>query len=373
MKAKDLMNRVTFLAALPKPLHGMSSVNQKMLCLLSLRCRVSCFNLAPSFASGLYPGKIWVFLRSLYLLLMLPLFSLHSFLPRSRTLYFSISGGAGQWLELPYMFIAGFFYQHIFVHHHSFAYCNLFKPAMQLMHKFGRGKIHHIVLCQNMGDRLHALYNISSSDISVLSNLAFFPSPSNSNTKRSQLQCIGFLANITYEKGIVEFLDTCRLLHPQAPQLRFIIAGPCKDSYILALIQKSCADIPNIEYRGAVYDEDKAAFFRDIDLLLFPTRYENEAQPLTIFEAFSASAPVVAWDRGCISSMIDVSGGVSIDHNAPFTTKAASVVGEWLDNQADFCQMANHLPETLHAQHTKAIQALDHLLKKITGHHDATT
>ena len=37
-----------------------------------------------------------------------------------------------------------------------------------------------------------------------------------------------------------------------------------------------------MEYRGPVYGEDKRSFFMDIDVFLFPTIYENEAQPLVM-------------------------------------------------------------------------------------------
>ena len=45
-------------------------------------------------------------------------------------------------------------------------------------------------------------------------------------------------------------------------------------------------------------------FFNKIDLLLFPSWYFNEAEPISVLESHSFSTPVIAIDVGCLSEMI---------------------------------------------------------------------
>jgi len=60
-----------------------------------------------------------------------------------------------------------------------------------------------------------------------------------------------------------------------------------------------------LDYRGRVLGDDKAKFYRDIDVFVFPTTYANEAQPLVVFEAKASGNDVIAYDRGCIRKQLD--------------------------------------------------------------------
>jgi glycosyltransferase involved in cell wall biosynthesis len=60
-----------------------------------------------------------------------------------------------------------------------------------------------------------------------------------------------------------------------------------------------------LDYRGRVLGDDKAKFYRDIDVFVFPTTYANEAQPIVVFEAKAAGKDVIAYDRACIRKQLD--------------------------------------------------------------------
>src|SRR5690606_11515359 len=78
------------------------------------------------------------------------------------------------------------------------------------------------------------------------------------------------------------------------------------------------------------------AFFEDIDVLVFPTQYRNEAEPLVLHEAMSRKLPVIAYGRGAIPEIVG-EGGVVIDPNEPFVPHALKQIVSWLQSPAEFC------------------------------------
>ena len=69
-------------------------------------------------------------------------------------------------------------------------------------------------------------------------------------------------------------------------------------------VESRIREIGGIEYVGPVFGNTKSQFLSSIDLLVFPTRYLNEAQPLIIYEAQAMGVVVSASERGCIAQMI---------------------------------------------------------------------
>ena len=148
--------------------------------------------------------------------------------------------------------------------------------------------------------------------------------------------------------------------------MRFVIAGPCHENSINELIRQAKAELPTLVYLGPVYGEAKKAFFRDIDVLLFPTNYVNEAQPLTIYEAFAAGIPVIARARGCIASMVFNGAGQAIPSTEPFADNAATTLEKWASQLQKYSAMANHLPDDLKQRQNEMITRLDQLQAEIT-------
>src|SRR5262249_2677277 len=73
-----------------------------------------------------------------------------------------------------------------------------------------------------------------------------------------------------------------------------------------------------------------------IDVLVFPTRYIHEAQPLVIYEAQAAGVVVAASRRGCIPDMVP--DGLLLDSTASDLTKVVEQVLKWERAPDDFQQ-----------------------------------
>jgi glycosyltransferase involved in cell wall biosynthesis len=142
-------------------------------------------------------------------------------------------------------------------------------------------------------------------DSAVISNLAFFEPQLSAVEEPSSFKMIGYMSNITFDKGIDTFLDLMEQLKERGSALRAKIAGPFGDSATEQYVMSRIGDLDSIEYVGPVYGEAKERFLSSLDFFVFPTRYKNEAQPMVIYEAKLKGLPVAVSDRGSLGEMVD--------------------------------------------------------------------
>ena len=293
---------IFFCGQLPPPLHGFSSINLKMLKILE-NYETKSFNLAPNLDTR---NLIIRFFLSLYKFLY---FALEAVKCKPASLYIGLSGGIRQIVDALYIWVCMPLGTRCFVHHHSFAYLNR-TPAFSKCILFTLRRCHHIVLCECMKNLLSSRYGIDPRHIDVISNAAFIEPKhvSRDPAKRGQGLALGFLSNITYEKGIREVFSIFKSVSTLVPNSKLLIAGPV-NSEAQDWLDQQVSEHDNITYIGPVYDDQKRKFFEEIDVFLFPTNYVNEAEPMVILEAFSYGIPVIAKPRGCIGELLNIENG----------------------------------------------------------------
>ena len=69
-----------------------------------------------------------------------------------------------------------------------------------------------------------------------------------------------------------------------------------------------------VNFYGFVNGEQKRDLFVKSDIFVFPTKYENEAFPLTILEALSYGLPIISTNNGSIPYIVDNKSGIIIDN-----------------------------------------------------------
>ncbi|WP_316153687.1 glycosyltransferase family 4 protein [Cupriavidus sp. BIC8F] len=287
---------VFFVGPLPPPVHGFSEINGRMLRELSARHNVSIFNLTPRLGIFGLLALMWGFLVS----------TLYS---KPAAVYLAFSGGKRQWLDIYFFIVSRLRGVPIFLHHHSFSYLNNRMRSAGMAFKLA-ATAKHIVLCECMKNALVREYEIQPLNCRVLSNTAFLDDiekPQAAKVRSGPIR-VGFLSNITAEKGIFEFLSILSECAKAEFDVEGLIAGPVeqgiRDEFLASL-----AATGNARHVGPVYGAAKAEFFSSIDVLLFPTRYANEAEPVTILESLGRGVPVIAFSRGCIEGMISSQAG----------------------------------------------------------------
>jgi glycosyltransferase involved in cell wall biosynthesis len=244
------------------------------------------------------------------------------------SLYIPISGGLGQILDSLFALLAILRGVRVYAHHHSFAYLNRSTWYSKWLFLI-LGQSNHIVLCGHMKALLARHYSVCSEKIIELSNAAFLE-PLNTpprNVFDDRPFTIGFLSNITAEKGVFTFLALAHRLQCVGLPVAALIGGPIA-SGIETEFLSSLKTLENAEYIGAIYGEEKTNFFDRLDVFVFPSVYQNEAEPVVVWEAMRAGIPTLATRRGCIGQMLGTLAGAVTPEGTSFEDFAF----EWLRN-----------------------------------------
>jgi glycosyltransferase involved in cell wall biosynthesis len=247
---------------------------------------------------------------------------------RGQTLYMSVSDGLGQIYEILFALLARLRGMRVFLHHHSFAYLDIPSWLMGWLVRVAGADAIHIALSQKMADRLKAAYDVEL--VVPISNAVFFVAQNSTALTRRNLETLGFLSNITPEKGVFEFLDLCATVRDKGLSLRAQLAGPFQDDGTERVVRERLAAQPTVVYVGPKYGAEKDVFYMGIDALIFPTH--NEAEPVVLHEAISRAIPVIAYGRGCIPEIIGPDCGLVIDIASSFVPAAVAQIETWLDD-----------------------------------------
>jgi glycosyltransferase involved in cell wall biosynthesis len=307
---------VAFVGPLPPPLNGFSNICAMMLTMLQTNGEVHVFDRAPKYGQ---PRQMLtqLFQPVQYLILCAR--------RRDVVLYLALSGGLGQFYDWFYVLASKVLRRPIFLHHHSFAY--IYGPTRlnQWFFAWVRNES-HIVLSRSMGEALIRLYRLNPERVKAVSNAAFYGSadsvrPAAPNAEPLHL---GYLSNITFEKGFVEFFAILDRLRTHGVKYHAHIAGPvleaARETFENLLVTAS-----DVEYVGPVFGDAKDRFYRQLDVFLFPTKYANEAEPLVVYEAMRQGVYVIACDRGAIAEMLRNGAGLAFARDSMVESAAGQI------------------------------------------------
>ena len=354
-----MTRRVAFVGPLPPPVHGFSNVCAHVLELLTARSTVRIFDRAPRDDNAVLKRARQLLQPFLYMAWCLK--------GRDLSLYLALSGGHGQIFDWPYVMIAKVIGSRIFIHHHSFAYLNSPNIVNKALFALVRNAT-HIVLSEGMGVALSNTYKLDSNLVRVVSNAAFYapmnPGATVQANARSPI-CLGFLSNITFDKGFVAFFEVLSELKKRGVAYRAMVAGPVSPdaSGRFSQLLSSASDTV---YLGPIYGGTKDRFYDQLDLFLFPSQYLNEAEPLVIHEALRSGVQVIACDRGAIAEMLSNGAGLVFTRD-DYVRSAASHIERLSRNHAELRIAQGLSQEQFQRMRSVARSAISELLNEMTG------
>jgi glycosyltransferase involved in cell wall biosynthesis len=336
----DRRGAVLAIGPLPPPLHGYSLITSLVIEQLRRVAPVEAVDISPgALVRGwrYHAARLRRVARALWVLACRP--------SHGGALYLAIAGGAGVVYDVLLATAARWRGYRVFIHHNAFTYINRRSRWTALVIAVTGTATTHICLCPTMARRLREQYPRVRLT-AILSNAALIAPPAAARPGSATPEVsIGFLSNLIPEKGLDVVIEVLRSLRERGAAARLVVAGPALDAATRQVLDEARRAFgPAFDYRGPVYDAEKSAFFRDIDVFLFPSRYANEAQPLVVLEALAHGVPVMATARGCIPDDL-TQGGMVVAPDTAFVAASVAAVTGWL---ADPAALAD-LQATAHA------------------------
>jgi glycosyltransferase involved in cell wall biosynthesis len=215
--------------------------------------------------------------------------------------------------------------------HHSYAYLTRRSRLLALLVRVAGPDTEHLVSCPRMRDDLRARYpGVRARVVGIAGALTVGPARTGPGTPL----VVGFLGNVTVDKGIGDALATLDAATRAGVSVRLRVAGPVIDPEAERLL----ADRPEVERVGALPGPARDAFLDGVDVLLFPSRYVHESFGLAAWEAMGRGAPVIAYEAGCLTGAAVGAAGVVIDRDDDFAAAAVGTLRRFTAEPAAFLE-----------------------------------
>ncbi len=346
---------------LPPPVDGMSRVTALVLDRLRARGDVEVADLSPGWNGG---GPRYHAAKALRVLLAGMRLAAGA-MQDDRRFYMPVDSGLGIVYTTALAGLARLFGYERTLHHHSFATITRPTWRMSLLTRVAGADCMHVLLCPAMQLKFQKLYPAARTGMSM-SNAIFTPPVPRPRARKPGPLRIGHLSNLCVDKGLDTMFNLLRALRAEDMDVKLVLAGPGLGRMDNALVAAGLAAFDgDVEYRGPVDGEAKAAFYRDIDVFVFPTQYRNEAQPLVLFEAMAAGVPVLAYDRGCIGSDIPRPGLIPQDKD--FVQAVLPALRRWAEDRAALALASEQAHARARAAYEASHAGFEAVLDRVAG------
>ena len=361
MSGHDKAHRtLLFVGPFPPPVHGMSTTNATVFselsdlaeCVVKIDTASRSLDRSPLVRLQRLPSVLIAILK----VALAP--------SGSKVFYASLSGGYGRLYECLFLLAARLRSMSLVVRHCSYAY--LTKPDLlgKLLCRLAGESCTHIVQCDDMARRLSEGYGVRK--IAVISNARLYePLADADSYARTSLQTIGYLSNISREKGIFDFIAVAKKADSFSDRVKFVIAGPFESEGVRAEVLRAIEGLSNVSYVGPVYGAAKEQFLKGLDLFLFPTRYANETEAKVNLEALRYGVPVLSTAIGCIPDLLKGREYLAISAPESFAEQAVKLIRHWCADPAVFAEESRWALDRFAAVRARSVRAWGSLIEKM--------
>lgn len=316
------------ICSFPPPVHGQSLVNKYLLQDFRANfAQVDSCDISPADAGGLqyHMKRIGRVLRACTRLLKI----------ERRVVYLSSESDYGVLYSMMLFAVARLRRRRTFLHHHVYSYLSERRRLHSILMRLAGASCTHIVLSPSMGTALQRAYPAVQRCV-TLRNALFLPPALSAGPPprppRPHRLAVGFIGRLDAAKGFDDFLA---LIDGFASErgVRFIVAGDYVGSPYAAQLRTLQRELgERLDLRGFVSDDAKVRFFHEIDVLVFLSKYHNEASPLVCYEALANAVPVLVTRVGAVDDLIDDDCGRVFERTAELVPEMAAHLRNYLEH-----------------------------------------
>lgn len=129
--------------------------------------------------------------------------------------------------------------------------------------------------------------------------------------KRDHCFTILYLSNLIEAKGFTELVQATMDLLRKHANIQLLLAGQIYDHQLFKKLMSEVSVSKmneRIRYLGTVTGTSKKQLLLDADVMVLPTRYKIEGQPISIIEGMAAGLPIISTNQGAIPELIRGNG-----------------------------------------------------------------
>ncbi|MDD3084988.1 MAG: glycosyltransferase [Candidatus ainarchaeum sp.] len=308
------MDKILFLVRLPPPVHGAAKMNELYLNSSLLNNEFIIKHIKLNFYSSLKQNWFHILLVLIGFLKVLFLLFYNLLFLRPKAVYFEMAPkGVAFYRDSIYIWILKLFNKKIVCHFHAKGVSTEINTSWKLKYyKSVFKKVNLILLSPKLysdvkniipKEQVYYLPNGLKNEISEVE----FKSIILERSKNKELNLL-FLSNMIESKGPLDVLKICNLLKKDHIKFKCYFAGAW-DSIEFEKKWFSYLKKNNLEnncfYLGPKYGLEKKLLLSKTNYLVFPTKYLLECYPLVILEAFMFGVPVLSYDNGAITDIIN--------------------------------------------------------------------
>ena len=159
----------------------------------------------------------------------------------------------------------------------------------------------------------------------------FYPKDFDKDILKSKRITVVFFSNLIKSKGILDFLEACKLVYAERPEIQFKIAGEfmsdgyCSKEQIKNLTYSfiKLNRQVNLNFVGKLNTIDRFEFLVESSIFILPSYYKSEAFPLTIIEAMRCGNVIIATKHNYLPDVVKSENGMLVNTHSPMEIKEA--------------------------------------------------
>lgn len=224
--------------------------------------------------------------------------------PRAEVVFFTTNRSPSFWVDVMMACILGVLRRPYIAYVHTSGYAVL--ATRGGFHR--RGVVQLLSRARSvvvLGESMRADIEPFSKSVSIIANAV--PASDHDAKRADAAPSLAFVSNLIPGKGAEDFMRIAARCLSEVPEARAIVVGrSSEEGYVDELRSMLPSEVVDrVRFAGALYDRERDEAIAPASILVFPSTYRYEAQPLSVLEAMNLGIPAVAYDVGGLRDVID--------------------------------------------------------------------